>query len=93
MISEIKLRKAICPILYSYTKARDAKKDNDRKQKFFIVPKKEIVENNYDLNLSTYKEEVFEEVNYEKPNLILKKLSSIEKTIQDGLNELTELAK
>ena len=31
------------------------------------VPKKEIVTNSYDLNLSTYKEEVYEEVKYEKP--------------------------
>ena len=74
-------------------KSRDARKDTDRRQKYFIVPKKEVVENNYDLNLSTYKEEVYEEVKYELPNLILKKLSNIEKTINDGINELTELAK
>ena len=74
-------------------KSRDAKKDTDRKQKYFMVPKKEIVDNNYDLNLSTYKEEVYEEVKYELPNLILKKLSSIEKTINEGITELTELTK
>ncbi len=33
--------------------------EGDRKQKYFTVPKKEIVENKYDLNLSTYKEEVY----------------------------------
>jgi type I restriction enzyme M protein len=55
------------------------------------VPKKEIVENNYDLNLSTYKEEVYEDINYEKPTLILKKLSEIEKAINTGIIELTEL--
>jgi type I restriction enzyme M protein len=74
-------------------KSRDSKKDTNRKQKFFLVSKKEVVKNNYDLNLNTYKEEVYEDVKYELPNLILKKLSNIEKTIHDGINELTELAK
>ena len=58
-----------------------------------MVSKSEIITNGYDLNLSTYKEEEYEEVIYEKPTEILKKLSSIEKTINDGLNHLTVLAK
>jgi type I restriction enzyme M protein len=65
---------------------------SDRRLKYFMVPKKEIVENNYDLNLSTYKEEVYEEVSYEKPNVIFKKLHNIELAIQKGLSELKELA-
>ncbi len=64
---------------------------SDRRLKYFIVPKKEIVENNYDLNLSTYKEEVYEEVVYEKPNVIFGKLESIEADIQKGLAELKDL--
>jgi len=67
-----------------------AKKDNDRKQKYFMVSKKEIVENNYDLNLSTYKEEVYEEVVYEKPTVIFGKLETMEADIQKGLAELKE---
>ena len=63
----------------------------DRRGKYFTVPKKEIVENNYDLNLSTYKEEVYEEVVYEKPNVIFEKLECIEADIQKGLAELKEL--
>jgi len=72
-------------------KARNAKKDADRKQKYFMVPKNEIVENSYDLNLSTYKVEEYEEVKYEKPQVIFKKLESFEKSIQSGLSELKEL--
>ncbi|PVD51927.1 DNA methyltransferase [Terrimonas sp.] len=64
--------------------------DSDRRQKYFMVPKKEIVENNYDLNLSTYKEEVYEEVAYEKPDVIFRRLESIEADIQKGLAELKE---
>ncbi len=76
------------PDIVKRYKTRDAKKDTDRKQKYFFVPKKEIVTNNYDLNLSTYKEEVYEEVKYEKPKLIFGKLETIEENIQTGLNEL-----
>jgi len=74
-------------------KKRDAKKDTNRKQKYFMVPKKELVENKYDLNLSTYKEEDYDDVIYEKPMEILQKLSIIERSISNGINDLTELMK
>ena len=63
---------------------------SDRRGKYFTVPKKEIVTNNYDLNLSTYKEEVYEEIKYEKPKVIFGKLETIEENIQSGLSELKE---
>ena len=62
--------------------------DSDRRLKYFMVPKKEIVENGYDLNLNTYKEEVYEEVVYENPTLIIGKLEELEKDIQRGLTDL-----
>ena len=71
--------------------SRNTKKDSDRTGQYFMVPKKEIVENNYDLNLSAYKEEVYEEVQYEKPSVIFGKLESLEAEIQKGLKELKEL--
>ncbi len=86
-----KITESDLPDIVQRFKARDAKKDSDRKLKYFMVPKKEIVENNYDLNLSTYKEEVYEEVSYEKPNVIFSKLESMEAGIQKGLAELKEL--
>lgn len=59
---------------------RDAEKDTDRTQKWFSVPRTEIEsdENNYDLSLSRYKEDVFEEVMYEKPGVILERLLAAE---------------
>ncbi len=86
-----KIAESDLPDIVQRYKARDAKKDSDRKLKYFMVPKKEIVENNYDLNLSTYKEEVYEEVVYEKPNVIFGKLESMEAEIQKGLAELKSL--
>lgn len=52
----------------------DPKNDTDRKRKYFVVPRQEIVDEKYDLSLSRYKEEVFEEIEYEKPRGILEKL-------------------
>lgn len=86
-----KIAESDLPDIVQRYKARDAKKDSDRKLKYFMVPKKEIVENDYDLNLSTYKEEVYEEVVYEKPNVIFGKLESLEADIQKGINELKQL--
>lgn len=57
----------------------------------FFVPKTEIVENDYDLSLSKYKQEVYEEVTYEKPQVIFEKLLTLESNISKGLKELKEL--
>ena len=78
-------------IVEKYHQRISAKSAGDRKQKHFSVPKKEIAENNYDLNLSTYKEEVYEEVVYEKPEVIFGKLEGIEVDIQKGLKELKQM--
>jgi type I restriction enzyme M protein len=74
-------------IVSKYT-SRDPKKDLDRKAKGFFVPRAEIAENNYDLSLNRYKEEVYDEVVYEKPGVILERLEGIEAEIQKGLREL-----
>ena len=74
-------------------KTRNEKTDINRKNKFFFVGKKEIVEKDYDLNLTTYKEEEYDEVIYENPKIILKNISTLETSINKGLEELTELIK
>lgn len=62
-----------------------------RRGKYFFVPKTEIEENGYDLSFSKYKEEIYEEVMYEKPDVIIGKLESIESIISKGLAELKSL--
>lgn len=69
-------------------KGRDPKKDSDRTGKAFFVPASEIRENNYDLSLNRYQEKTYEEVQYEPPKVILKKLRELEAEIQKGLDEL-----
>lgn len=58
--------------------ARDAKKDTDRTAKYFMVPRNQIEAEDYDLSLSRYKEDVFEEVHYDAPSVILDRLIQAE---------------
>ena len=60
--------------------ARDAATDTDRTAKCFMVPRTEIADekNNYDLSLSRYKDDVFEEVHYDPPGVILDRLMQAE---------------
>ena len=63
----------------------------NREGHFFSIPKQEIVDNGYDLSLSKYKKEVYEEVSYESPKVIFEKLETIEATILKGISKLKEL--
>lgn len=67
---------------------RKPKTDTDRTAKAFFVPVKEIVENKYDLSINRYKEIQYEEVEYEPPKVIIKKLRVLEKEIAKDLDEL-----
>jgi type I restriction enzyme M protein len=74
---------------------RNRKKENptDRKGKCFFVPISEIKENGYDLSISWYKEIEYEEVHYEKPEVIIAKIETLETEIQKSLKELKTLLK
>ena len=69
--------------------ARGAASDIDRTAKHFMVPRAEIEAEGYDLALSRYKEDVFEEVHYDAPDVILDRLIQAE---VGNVNE-AELAK
>ena len=66
-------------------------KDNKRTSKSFLVPIKEIEENDFDLSINRYKEIVYETVEYEKPQDILKEIKVINKKISKGIDELGDL--
>lgn len=72
-------------------KNRSKENFNDRKEKYFFVPKSEIAENDYDLSISKYKEEVYEDVVFESPNLLISKLETMEIKIKNGLDEIKAL--
>jgi len=67
---------------------RNPKKDTDRTTQCFFVPAAEIRANKYDLSFNRYKEVVYEEVEYEPPKVILKKLRKLEAEIVKDLDEL-----
>lgn len=60
--------------------ARNAETDTDRTSKCFMVPRSEIAneKNNYDLSVPPYREDIFEEVHYDVPGLILDQLIQAE---------------
>ncbi len=58
--------------------ARNATTDTDRTAKAFSVPRCEIEAEGYDLSLSRYKTDVFEEVHYDAPSVILDRLIAAE---------------
>lgn len=70
---------------------RKSQKINNRTDKFFSVPLNEIIAENYDFSISTYKEYIFEEIVYEKPSEIFSRLDTIENEISTELHELKEM--
>ena len=60
--------------------ARNPATDTDRTAKCFLVPRTEIADdkNNFDLSLARYKTDVFEEVHYDAPSVILDRLIEAE---------------
>lgn len=77
-------------IISRYHSRHDTPGD-DRNAQCFFVPKVEIAAEGYDLSFSKYKEELFEEVAYEMPGVIINKLLDLEAEISLGLNQLKEL--
>jgi type I restriction enzyme M protein len=86
-----KIAESDLPDIVLRYKARDAKKDINRKGKYFFVPRKEIIDNGYDFSFGKYREDVYEEVVYQKPTEIIRKIENIEAVIQNGISGLKSL--
>jgi len=67
---------------------RVGEKDRARTERSFLVPKAEIVENDYDLSINRYKEVVYEAAEYESPQAILERLRELGTEIEAGLRRL-----
>lgn len=68
-----------------------AEKNRERTAQSFLVPKKEITDHDYDLNINLYKEIDYDEIEYNSPDVILNELGMLEDEIGHGMNELREL--
>lgn len=69
---------------------RDNKIQSKRTRKYFSVLYQEIKDEGYDLSFNRYKEEIFEEIEYEAPTVILDKLIMAEVGNTDE-NDLTNI--
>ena len=79
-------------IIENYRKRNKINESNRTLQHFF-VSKAEIIDNEYDLSINKYKKEVYKEVIYDAPKVIIEKLEDIEKNILVELRVLKELTK
>jgi type I restriction enzyme M protein len=70
---------------------RDAEGARARTKQSFLVPKSEIADNEYDLSINRYKEIVYEEVEYDPPQEILRDLRQLENDISQGIQKLEEM--
>ncbi|CAH9063478.1 hypothetical protein PSECIP111951_02911 [Pseudoalteromonas holothuriae] len=59
-----------------------------RTEQSFYVPVAEITSNDYDLSINRYKEVVYEEVNYDEPQVILKRIKELQQAMDKGIADL-----
>lgn len=71
----------------------DKEANRKRTEQSFLVDKKEIVDNNYDLSINKYKEIVYEKVEYPPTSEILADIEELNKEIDKNLEELKVLLK
>ncbi|GAA3648700.1 type I restriction-modification system subunit M [Asaccharospora irregularis] len=69
----------------------DKEVDRKRTERSFFVDKEEIVENGYDLSINKYKEVEYEEVVYDEPRVIFKRVKELEKEILQGIEDLERI--
>ena len=71
----------------------DKEVDRKKTEQSFLVDKKEIVDNDYDLSINKYKEVVYEKVEYPPTSEILADIEELNKEINKNLEELKTLLK
>ena len=71
----------------------DKEVDRKRTDQSFLVDKKEIVDNGYDLSINKYKEVVYEKVEYPPTSEILADIGALNKEIEKNFEELKALLK
>ena len=66
----------------------EAEKGRARTEKSFLVPRREIVDNDYDLSFNKYTEVVYEKKEYPPTSEILAELDDLNRQMAEGLAEL-----
>ncbi len=79
------------PDIIERFKKRESEVDRKRTEKSFMVPKKEIEDNDYDLSINKYKQVEYVAVEYPPTSEILANIKALDKEIAKGLEELERL--
>lgn len=72
-------------------KNQDAEKDRKRTDKSFLVPFKELNNNDWDLSINRYKEIEYEEVQYDAPKDIIADIKKLDAERAEALKKLEEM--
>ena len=79
------------PDIVARFKNPEAEAARKRTEKSFMVPKQEIVDNEYDLSINKYKETIYVPVEYPPTSEIMADLRELEKQIAREMDELEKL--
>jgi type I restriction enzyme M protein len=79
------------PNIVDRWKSLDKEIDRKRTDRSFLVPVEEIRSNNYDLSINRYKEVVYEQKQYEKPEIIISQIEQLDEERKSLLEELKEI--
>ena len=73
------------------TKQSVSNKYQDRTQPSFLVPKQEIIDNDWDLSINRYKEIIYEEIKYEKPAILISQIKELDSQRNEALLNLEKM--
>ncbi|RPD51417.1 type I restriction-modification system subunit M [Paracnuella aquatica] len=76
------------PDIVQRWKGLDGEQGRKRTDKSFLVPVDEIRSNNYDLSINRYKEVVYEQKQYDKPEVIIAQIEALDEERRELLGEL-----
>ncbi|MGL6200397.1 MAG: N-6 DNA methylase [Lachnospiraceae bacterium] len=79
------------PDIIARFKDLEHEENRERTEQSFLVPKEEIVSNDYDLSINKYKQSAYVEEEYPHPLEIMTEIHELEMDITAGLAELEEM--
>ena len=79
------------PDIIARFRNREAEENRERTEQSFLVPKEEIVENDYDLSINKYKKTEYKPVEYPPTVEIMAELRELEMKIGEEMDELEKL--
>ena len=81
------------PDIISRFHALDTEKDRSRKDQSFLIPKADIVANDYDLSINKYKEVERVKVIYDDPDVVLSRLDDLQLQVAEAMEEYKAIVK